>query len=237
MRLPRLAASIAVVTGGVVLISACLPQPSLWTGSGLRVAVVGDSQIYMLQHDKFGDAEQNMTDALVASGYEVSTSDMIGAKATDLPPFMAPSLDTAGWPATGPQIAVTALGVNDMHVDPTTEQSMTPISIAEFDYGVYLNFVDAAGSRCDVLVQIPETTPWGLNQTGAVWNAFLSSIASQSTAVVVPWASTVAQHPEYLGPDGVHQTAAGKVAYLGAITSALNTCAQYIGTASSSTVA
>jgi len=213
----------------LLLLSGCLPAPSAWVGSGPHVAVAGDSQVYWLEHDALDDAQHHMTDAFVAASYTVSVSSLPGAKTVDLAEFVqSSSPPTAGWPDPGPQITVTALGVNDMRIDTTTGQPYTPVATAEANYTAYLNAVDAAGSKCDVLVEIPDTTPWGLNQTGPLWNAFLASAAASRVAVVVPWASTVAQHPEYLQDDGVHQTATGKTAYLAAILGAVGQCAAHV---------
>jgi lysophospholipase L1-like esterase len=215
--------------GVLLLLSGCLPSPSAWVGSGPRVAVAGDSEIYQLEHDAFNDAQHHMTDAFVAAAYRVSVSSLIGATTRDLAGFAQSSASTAGWPHPGPRITVTALGVNDMRIDTTTGQPSTPFATAKANYTAYLNAVDAAGSRCDVLVEIPNTTPWGLNQTGPTWNAFLASTAASRVAVVVPWAGMVAQHPEYLLADGVHQTALGKAAYLEAILGAVGQCAAQSG--------
>jgi hypothetical protein len=212
----------------LLLLSGCLPLPSAWVGSGPYVAVAGDSEIYQLEHDALNDAKHHMRDAFVADGYTVSLSSMIGATTGDLAGFVQSSPSTAGWPDPGPHITVTALGVNDMHIDPTTGQPSTPLATAKANYTAYLNAVDAAGSQCDVLVEIPTTTPWGLNQTGPSWNAFLASAAESRVAVVVPWASMVAQHPEYLGADGVHQTAIGKAAYRAAILGAVGQCTAHV---------
>jgi hypothetical protein len=212
----------------LLLLSGCLPSPSAWVGSGPHVAVAGDSEIYNLEHDALGDAQHHMTDAFVAAGYTVSVSSFTGASTGDLAGFVKASPSTAGWPAPGPRIAVTALGVNDMRINTTTGQPYTPVATAEANYTAYLNAVDAAGSQCDVLVEIPTTTPWGLNQTGPVWNAFLASAARSRVAVVVPWAGMVAQHPEYVVADGVHQTATGEVAYLLAILGAVGQCAAHV---------
>jgi hypothetical protein len=212
----------------LLLLSGCLPSPSAWVGSGPYVAVAGDSEIYELEHDALNDAQHHMTDAFVAAGYTESLSSMIGASTGDLAGFVKSSPSTAGWPDSGPQITVTALGVNDMHVDTTTGQPSTPVATAEANYTAYLNAVDAGGSKCDVLVEIPTTTPWGLNQTGPSWNAFLASAAGSRVAVVVPWAAMVAQHPEYVVADGAHQTAIGKAAYLAAILDAVGQCAAHV---------
>ena len=169
-----------------------------------------------------------MTDAFVAAAYTVSVYSLIGAKTEDLAGFVQSSPSTAGWPDPGPQITVTALGVNDMRIDTTTAQASTPVATAKANFTAYLNAVDAAGSQCDVLVEIPNTTPWGLNQSGASWNAFLASEAGSRVAVVVPWAGMVAQHPEYLQADGVHQTAIGKAAYLTAMLDAVEQCAAHV---------
>jgi hypothetical protein len=168
-----------------------------------------------------------MTDTFVTAGYTVSVSSFVGASTGDLAGFVKSSPSTAGWPDPGAQVTVTVLGVNDMHIDTTTGQPSTPVATAEANYKAYLNAVDAAGSQCDVLVEIPTTTPWGLNQTGPVWNAFLASAAGSRVAVVVPWAGMVAQHPEYVVADGVHETAIGKAAYLAAIRGAVGQCAAH----------
>jgi hypothetical protein len=106
--------------GVLLLLSGCLPSPSAWVGSGPYVAVAGDSEIYQLGHDALNDAQHHMTDAFVAAAFTVSVSSLIGAKTGDLDRFVQSSPSTAGWPDPGPQITVTALGVNDMHIDTTT---------------------------------------------------------------------------------------------------------------------
>jgi len=210
---------------GSLIVSGCLARPTPWVGSGLRVGVAGDSEIYQLEHDTLNDSQHHLTDALVVAGFQVSTADVIGASTNDLAALLNHAPETAGWPVPAPQITVTALGVNDMHIDADTGQPHTPVAAAQANLTAYLDQVDAAGSRCDALVEIPETTPWGLDGTGPVWNAFLASTAETHVVVVVPWASTVAQHPEYVRSDGVHQTTAGKTAYLAAILAAVRNCA------------
>src|SRR5262245_2270267 len=105
------------------LLASCLPAPSAWVGSGDHVAVAGDSQIYMLEHDGLSDEQRHMTNAFDSAGYRLSTSSMIGARTSDLAFFVQGSPLTAGWPDPAPQITVTALGVNDMRVSDATGQS------------------------------------------------------------------------------------------------------------------
>ena len=211
------------IVAGVVAISivaaGCLPKPSSWTGSGKHVAFTGDSITYNTEHDALGDTNHHLTDALVAAGYAVSSSDGIGANTADLA-----GLDP--WPAPGAQIVSIEIGTNDMHA--TNGQPGTPYATAEANYNTYLAAQDAAGVRCIVLVEIAQTSPWGLDVTGPVWNAYLASVAAArpvGSTVILPWAALTAEHPEYLGTDGVHPTAAGKAALIADVTQAMNTSA------------
>jgi lysophospholipase L1-like esterase len=221
--LGRRGAFAAIVIAVALVAAGCLPTPSAWTGSGTHVAFVGDSITYNTEHDALNDTNHHLTDALVTSGYAVSSSDMIGANSTDL-------AGLAAWPAPGASIVSIEIGTNDMHA--TNGQPATPYATAEANYNTYLTAQNAAGVRCVVLVEISETTPWGLDVTGPVWNAFLASVAALRPAGstdIVPWAEQTAAHPEYLGSDGVHPTAAGKVALIDDITQAMNTCAANAG--------
>jgi hypothetical protein len=212
-----------------VVLAGCLGAGSPWTGAGPRVGVVGDSQVYMVEHESFGDDTHRLTDALVENGYQVSTSDIIGASTRDLAQFNS-FTSFAGFPDPGAQVVVTAIGVNDLRTDPNTHEQLTPIDQAEANYTTYLDALGQAGVSCDVLVEIPETTQQSLDQIGPVWNAFLADQASARGGVVMPWASTVAQHPEYVNSrDGIHETALGKFAYLGGIAAAVDQCANRIG--------
>lgn len=210
----------AVIVIAVALVAAgCLPIPSSWTGSGTNVAFVGDSITCNTEHDALNDTNHHLTDALVTAGYAVSSSDMIGANTADL-------AGLGPWPAPGAAIVSIEIGTNDMHA--TNGQPATPYETAEANYNTYLAAQNAAGVRCIVLVEISQTAPWGLDVTGPVWNAFLASVAASrpdGSTDIVPWAEETAAHPEYLGSDGVHPTAAGKAALIADITQAMNTCA------------
>ena len=219
----KLLALVGGITTAVLILAGCLPTATPWAGtSGTRVGLVGDSQMYQLEHDTLNDANHHMTDALVALGYQVSTSDNIGANTGDLAAFET-STPKAGFPTPGAQVSVTVLGVNDMHAVSAGVPG-TPYATAEANYAAWLDALATAGVGCHVLVEIPETTPWGLDQTGPPWNAFIDSQTSTRHVVVVPWASIVAQNPSYVGSDGVHQTTAGKAAFLAAIETAVAQC-------------
>jgi hypothetical protein len=234
-RLRRVVWIVPAVLSAALALSGCLPASSPWTGSGPRVAVAGDSEVFALQYSV---SEQDgelvfayyggLTNALVQAGYQESTSAMVGATTSNLEPFQTSNSD-AGWPSPGPQIDVTVLGTNDMHLTwfgtPTT-----PYATAESNLDNYLNATEGVGSRCHVLVQVPETNPWGLSVSGPTWNAFLDSEAARRIAVIVPWASEIAAHPEYVNADGVHQTTAGKAAYTAALVQATDQCASKLTT-------
>jgi hypothetical protein len=217
------------ILGAAIALAGCLPVSSPWLGSGIRVGVVGDSEVYIVEHDTLGDQQHRLTDALVNSGYEVSTSDFIGATTADLDNFVGYT-NYAGFPSPGTQIAAIDLGVNDLRLDPTTGQRASTIEQAEANYTAALDAFGHAGVACDVMVELPETTEESLDQIGAVFNAYLANEASARGGVVMPWASIVAQHPEYVNStDGIHETAVGKFAYMGAMVDAINQCAQRIG--------
>ena len=151
------------IAAGVVAISivaaGCLPKPSSWTGSGTHVAFTGDSITYNTEHDALGDTNYRLTDALVAAGYAVASSDRIGANAVDLARLRP-------WPAPGAEIVSIEIGTNDMQA--TNGQPRTPYATAEANYNTYLAAQDAGRVRCIVLVEIAETAPWGLDVTGPV---------------------------------------------------------------------
>jgi hypothetical protein len=110
----------------------------------------------------------------------------------------------------------------------TNGQPATPYATAEANYNTYLAAQNAAGVRCIVVVEISQTSPWGLDVTGPVWNAYLASVVAarpKGSTEIVPWAEQTAVHPEYLESDGVHPTAVGKAALIADISEAMNTCA------------
>jgi hypothetical protein len=186
--------------------------------------VVGDSEIFQLEHVSGFDAYHLMTDQLVAAGYRATSSSMIGATTTDL--FELMSTQGGGWPSPGPQILVTALGVNDRRINPSTGVSVVPLETSVATLELYL---DATAAQCDVLMETPETTPWGLNVTAPAWNDELARIAAERNGVVVDWSAAVAANPNYVNPyDQVHQTGDGKQAYYAMIASAVGECAARI---------
>jgi hypothetical protein len=185
----------------VVALAACLPKPSPYQGAGPKVALAGDSQMYLVEHDFLGDQQYHLTDAVMAAGYQASVSSMIGAGSPDLKHLV--------WPSA-PNITVTVIGANDLH-------SGVPLSTLETNVYWYWAITGAA---CNVAAEVPETTPWGLDVSGPPYNAWLRSHAT----VTVPWASTVATHPEYLGSSGVHQTLTGKAAFRAALVDGIVAC-------------
>lgn len=211
---------IVVIVVLSVIVAGCLPSPSLWVGSGVRVGVVGDSIVYVTEHDTYKDANHHLTDALVAAGYAVSASDKIGATTTDLgtlPP----------WPTPGAEIVSIELGTNDMDATTTPGQPSVAYAIAEANYNAYLVSLDAAGVRCVVLVEVALAPSWGLDVTGPVWNTYLASVAATRPAgstVIVPWAAQAIAHPEYVAGDGVHPTDAGKTALINDEIQAIGAC-------------
>ena len=68
---------------------------------------------------------------------------------------------------------------------------------------------ETAGAGCAVWATIVRPPVGGTSYARA--NALLQRLAQELPGhlVLVPWAAAVADHPEYLGPDGVHATAAG----------------------------
>ena len=202
---------------GLMVLTSCLPPATPWVAStptSPRLAVVGDSQIYSVQHVTLGDDRHRMTDFFTSLGYAYSESSEVGAATTDLEPFGRKGV--AGWPDEAPQILVEALGTNDMHAQ--NGASNVPIDVAEQNLTTYL---DRLPSTRVVFVEIPETTPWRLDQFGPAWNAFLADQAARRGGQVVPWASLLAQHltgpGAWAGSDQVHLTGIGKLAFLLAI--------------------
>jgi hypothetical protein len=153
----------------------------------------------------------------------VSTTLAIGAATADL--VSTNPHRFRGWPSPGADYDVTALGTNDMHVDPATGRSNVPVDQALDHLDSYLDKEEAAGVECHVLVEIAETSPWGLDVTGPAWNRKLALEARQRrNTVVVPMASILKRHLEYLTSDGVHTTASGQAAYRTAVLNALAQC-------------
>ena len=110
----------------------------------------------------------------------MSTSNEIGAKTADLAAFEA-STPKAGFPTPGAQVSVTVLGVNDMHAE-SAGVSSVPYATAKANYAAWLDALAIAGVGCHVLVEIPETTPWGLDQTGPPWNALFTARRAHETS-------------------------------------------------------
>src|SRR5258708_28905679 len=68
----------------------CLPEatPFRGPGTGLRVGLAGDSQLYQAENNSadLNVVDTVFTDELVAAGYDVSTTLDIGANTSDLIP-------------------------------------------------------------------------------------------------------------------------------------------------------
>jgi hypothetical protein len=215
---------IGFLVAAFVALAGCLPEASPWvrpSPDAVRLAVVGDSQVYLLQHAVAGDDTHRMTDFFTSRGYAYSESSEIGAATGDLKSFAGKGI--AGWHDQAPQILVEALGTNDLDA-----QSGTPnvtLDIAERNLTTYL---DQLPDTCVVLVEIPQTTPWRLDEYGPAWDAFLADQAAQRAGVVVSWAAPLSQHltgyDAWVGRDQVHQTGTGKIAFLAAIADGVSRC-------------
>jgi lysophospholipase L1-like esterase len=211
-----------VSLSSIVFISACLPSPSPVQGpiGGEAVGVIGDSQTYIAEEGpglEYPDPDQFLTDLLVADGRRVSISAFIGAGTHDLS-------DLEPWPEPLDILAI-ALGANDMRVDEAT--GLPQVSLAEASDSM-TSYLQAAGFGCLVLVGIPETTPWGLDQTGPAWNSFLQSSAAGRGGVFVDWNAQTASNPGFLTADGIHQTPTGQAAFREAIRAGVNQCASLL---------
>ncbi len=228
-----------VACGGMVLsLSGCLSLATNYQGGdGLKVAVAGDSQIYQAENDPSNSlttAISALKDPVTAENYQVSKSTLIGANTSDL--LANPNTAFTGWPSV-PDIAVEDLGTNDLHVGPNTNQSYITLADAEKNLSQYLV---NTGAQCNVLIEVVETTPWGLDKTAPAWNAYLAQkvIDDPSHNVLVPWKDIVASNPAYVGTDGVHQTSTGRAEFRSAILGGINQCAALIleSTTTTSTV-
>jgi hypothetical protein len=200
--------------GLTLVAAACLPKPSSWYGdSGPYVGVIGDSLVHAAETGGGldpDDTDRFVSQRLAQSGYRASVSAMIGAVTADL-------RTVAAFPEPGFELLVLALGTNDMH------DGAVPVDVAIGDIVTYL---DAHTPACTALVTIVDEPSWGLDVTAPVYNAALADLATERADVIIAdWAAVVDAHPEYLGSDGVHHTAAGQEAYRSLIDDAAGQCA------------
>lgn len=197
----------------VVSMSGCLPQTEQPVGAeGLpSVRVIGDSLTAFLEFEPDGGAfDRNnrlLTQDYNDAGFSADVVAEIGATTDDLN-----TLDTESFPT---DITLIALGTNDMHTSVETGETQIPIETAQTNLNGYLGSIT---SSCVIIVGVAETETWGLNVNGTEWNNRLEQIAADRNlsglkTIYVDWAAQVAEHPEYLEPNNVHHTDAGKAAY------------------------
>lgn len=203
-------AVVAVVT---LLAGESLPAPPQWTGGEPRVVVFGDSLTFEAQHGlatSLDLSERMLSDELVGRGLGESVSAYPGADTGDL----LPRADEV--PPPGADVAVVALGTNDLRV----VDDVTPVDVA-----AVLSTVDAAveliDADCIAFVGVAEVPAWGLEQHAPRFNAELESRAD----VFGDWAQLVDEHPGYLRRDGVHHSLEGSAAYRDLLADVAEECA------------
>jgi hypothetical protein len=139
-------------------------------------------------------------------GWRIETSASISRHASE----GAPLLSAQG---SLPEYIAMSLGTND---DP----SMTDAFRSAID-----QTMEVAGERCVVWVNIYRPAVAGTSYDG--YNSVLAEESQQRPNLrVVDWHALVSQHPEWLGPDGVHVNATGYQARARALAQALRECGQ-----------
>lgn len=198
--------ALSVATAILIFVTTgCLSTPSAWTGpaDGLRVGFYGDSITQMSETgggtSQGPDVPHQLTDAMVAAGFQSSYSAMVGAQSADLTNITYPD----GTP--GPQVVVVALGTNDLH-----DGNASPETVISN----IVTFLDRMKAECSIIVNVEEISVWGLSTYAAPYNALLDDLAaSRPDVVVADWNSQVQADPTLLKPDNVHPSLEGQVAY------------------------
>jgi hypothetical protein len=201
----------------LVIATACEPRPyTAHYPQSPRVAVVGDSLVHVIE-----DANQNL---LVGDGWNASVTGVAGftiRQQFDMLSKLAP---------TNPQVAVIALGTNDLREIDGRVQTWEGL---QADARQALRIV--ANVPCVVWVGVSETAGafiHGTRHSTAGWavnwhvsNELFRARPKAGTAVWADWAAVSRNNPGYfLSPDDMHHTAAGKAAYSQLIRDSVRKC-------------
>jgi lysophospholipase L1-like esterase len=177
------------------------------------VAVLGDSLVYLAEngHDEDEDLvdHQFVTDDLESAGFTGWVEAHIGGNHHILK-RMVDDL-----PSPPPEVLVIGIGSNDAGAYDT-----------ETVVDALLASADRSGAGCAAFITVAETEPWQLDVNGSALNdALVEATAGRADRIIADWAQAVAEHPDFVGGDGVHQTPAGTAAYRELIVESAERCA------------
>ena len=188
------------------------PQGELaakYTGSGPKVAIIGDS-LTMLGWDRlYDDLTANFQVRIAAwygEGYDGGPFSVVLKSPQPILEGAAASIAESK-----PSIVVLALGTNDVWSQRNTSQAQSTMRA----------MVDMFPGACMVGVTLPEQSDaqsWSPSEARA-----LNDAMRQWAHVVVDWA-TLSRRPGMLGSDHLHTTAAGTRLRADAIASAVEKC-------------
>jgi lysophospholipase L1-like esterase len=207
------------VLGLALALSSCLTI-SDWSGDpgAPRVAVIGDSLVFLSERSDSVDGAQMITDELVANGLQAWVTGWIGLTVDFAYPVVWNDQSRAD---LAPDVVVIALGTNDMAVDPASGATAATIDDARLTVRAWLDEVRAACVR--LIGPAESVTEWGLDITSPAWNAMLTEEAERHPdARFVPW------EPLSEWTDGgrtPHMTPEGQAAYRDLIVSEAVECA------------
>lgn len=187
--------------------AAAAQPPATEPGAGARLAVVGDSLVYM--------SATRLEAALAADGWRASVQGDVGFTVAD-------QLDKIVAAAAGhPDVAVIALGTNDaFHV---TDGLQT---LADTRRHVAEALAAVADVPCVVWVDVTTKAPGATWQSNArrVDRMIEDALAARPGGLVAHWDALSGAEPSWFLPDGVHHTDAGKDAYTALIASSVERC-------------
>jgi lysophospholipase L1-like esterase len=209
------ALAVGLMVAGAV---ACGARP-YWHGTrpDTAVAVVGDSYVGLLEVDP--GTSSALTDALTREGWRAHVHGESGWPTARVRGLVEEAVDEG---AVG--LAIVA-GVNDVAWSLHQPDEAAAVEAVAADVRAVLDASRSA--RCVVWPTVAPGPPSATraNRVVAVVNGVLRDAARTRPGVVVPeWGTRLRARPDWLGPDGLHLSAAGEEALRSLLVGELHAC-------------